>query len=379
MNHHQVIRLLEKYNSGLCSSAEQQRIEQWLDEQQLPENSWAGFDEATRRQSLLKVRSRLKHSIGQKKKHQLWKKLLQSAAILVLLTGAVFFYYKAKHNAPDPLKQNLAQNDVKPGGKKAYLTLSNGKRIALSDAANGQLATESGAQITKTKQGEIIYTGLQPTKPGSPQYNTIETPKGGTYQLRLPDGTKVWLNAASMLRYQVSFAASANRVVELSGEAYFEVAKDKQHPFKVNSAGQQVEVLGTHFNINTYPDNKSPKTTLLEGAVKVKAFGGQKVLQPGEEASLYSGNIHIEKADLQQALDWKNGDFMFRKESLLHLMQRVARWYDIDVVYAKDLDTGQTFSGQVSRTKNLSEVLKSLALSGQLKYQVQGRTVTLYP
>ncbi|PYF69364.1 FecR family protein [Pedobacter nutrimenti] len=367
MTNPNLLHLLECISNGTATDAELARYHAWCNAFQQNDVKPLGIEKI--QQQMFR---QINKQIDRHKTIRLRNFRIVAAAAIALIMGMAYYYTQPQNK--NRSIQTAKQNDVKPGGNKAYLTLSNGKRITLSDAANGQLATEAGAQITKTTQGEIIYTGLQATKTGAPQYNSIETPTGGTYQLRLPDGTKVWLNAASVLRYPVSFAASANRTVELSGEAYFEVAKDKQHPFKVTSAGQQVEVLGTHFNISAYPDDNSQKTTLLEGAVKVNS----SVLKPGQQAQLLqNGAVHISEVNTEAAVAWKNGIFMFEGEKLESIMKKVARWYNVQVQYSSPALGQEMFSGTLSRFDNISVLLKQLENTGPVKFGLQGKTITI--
>lgn len=225
-------------------------------------------------------------------------------------------------------------------------------------------------------------------------YNTIATPKGGQYQVRLPDGSKVWLNAASSLKYLASFSAWNERKVELSGEAYFEVAKDKDHPFVVKTENQEVIVLGTHFNINSYKDEPATKTTLLEGSVRVSLLGttstastinttqkiskgkpAEIILKPGEQATLIGNNIRVSPQNAEDAIAWKDGYFMFNNESLESVMRKISRWYNLDVVFADASIKNQTFYGRMSRFSKVSQVLKSLALTREVKFELKDNTI----
>ena len=232
------------------------------------------------------------------------------AAAVLIAVGT--FLYPYLH---PPVKENQIANNavIVPGGNKAYLTLGNGKRIILTDASIGQLAKEAGVEISKSEDGQLVYSIKDQLASGQTSINSIETPKGGRYQVLLPDGTKVWLNAGSKLTYPVSFRANSSRKVELTGEAYFEVAKNDRLPFIVKTVLQEVEVLGTHFNVMAYADEKSIRTTLLEGSVKVKTDRQQSLLHPGQQADLNKENqhIHISNALKNKSVAWKNGYFMF--------------------------------------------------------------------
>jgi ferric-dicitrate binding protein FerR (iron transport regulator) len=385
MTKEQAKALIQKYNAGQASQQERHLVEDWYAQFATAANS--GLSEQDHNNltaqiwARLPAQSKTPHRRPPRKTIKLWTRLGLTASI-ALVAGLVYLNHKPRHSAP---KQQV-QNQIKPGGNKAWLTLSSGKRIALNQAANGTLAQEAGVQITKTADGQIVYT--QSGQAGSKQYNTIETPKGGTYQLRLPDGSRVWLNAASKLTYPLAFVCPAGRKVELSGEAYFEVAKDKKHPFKVKTGHQQVEVLGTHFNVSNYADEQQAKTTLLEGLVRIRlsmetaAFITEKstLLQPGEQAVVgtlpgaFDYNIH--KVDPLESVDWKNGQFAFSNESLGSIMRKLARWYDISIHYQAPLQNVK-FSGAISRFDNANKVLDLLQTTGKVHFNIQGKNVTV--
>lgn len=252
--------------------------------------------------------------------------------------------------------------DVDPGSNKATLTLADGSKIELNAAVNGTLAEQVGARINKTTDGQIQYilTNSNKTSEGS---NSITTPNGGTYQVILPDGSKVWLNASSSLKYPVSFVNKNERKVEIIGEAYFQVAHNAARPFRVVTGKQTVEVLGTHFNVNGYKDDQHIITTLEEGSVKVSDTGGNKMLQPGEQSLNVNGNLNIKQADMETALAWKNGNIIFKSASIEEIMREVHRWYDIEVVYEGRIPK-RVFSGGISRDSKLSVLLSILNDSG---------------
>lgn len=305
---------------------------------------------------------------------------LKYAAAIVLVLSAMFYFYR-NSDQRDQHQYLTAQhqgNDVNPGGNKAVLTLADGSEISLTDAGNGELASQSGITITKTRDGELVYETEKNNTTASKQYNTISTPAGGQYQINLPDGSKVWLNAMSSLKYPTSFDGRDRKVV-LSGEAYFEIAGDASRPFVVSSsrAGreQEVIVLGTHFNIDSYADEAAIKTTLLEGRVKVATAGKARILKPGQQSAV-SDQIMVSEVDVNQVLDWKNGNFYFYDENIRTVMRKLARWYDIDVVYqGKVPDYG--FDAEISRTKKLSEILKGFETTGQIHFKIEGRRVTV--
>lgn len=264
-------------------------------------------------------------------------------------------------------------NDVAPGKNTAMLTLANGKTINLSDAKSAviidkhQLRYNDGTFLTSSGNNGQVKT------------LAVSTPPGGTYQVVLSDGTRVWLNAASKISFPSKFLGRKRSVV-LTGEAYLEVAKDKAHPFIVESNGQQLEVLGTHFNINSYTDEECIKTTLLEGSVRVTSStapsSGNVTLKPGQQAMLKGGALQVKAADTEEATAWKNGQFMFDQENIRDIMRMVARWYNVEVVY-KGPVTDELFGGAVNRFEHVSEVLKMLQLTGKVRFEINGRTITV--
>ncbi len=309
-------------------------------------------------------------------KNRLWFKI---AAVLLLFAGALFFKIHIE-------KQNLAA-DVAPGGNKAVLTLADGSKIILDQAGKGNLAQQAGVQIVKTANGRLVYTIRKTAHSNRATMgnltNTISTPRGGQYQVNLPDGTRVWLNAASSLKFPLNFAGLKERKVELKGEAYFEVEKDASKPFIVQSDQQTVQVLGTHFNINSYEDESETKTTLLEGAVKVTAMRAKKpaqaFLKPGQQARINSASTHVNviRVDPMVEIAWKNGQFFFENESIENIMKQISRWYDVEVIYEDDL-AGKTVWGSVTRYTNVSKVLSILELTGGIHFKVEGRRIIVH-
>jgi ferric-dicitrate binding protein FerR (iron transport regulator) len=304
---------------------------------------------------------------------RLWPRIAAAASI-ILIAGAGLFYYNQKQHT-NQVANTVVKQDIRPGGSKAILTLANGKKISLTDAANGAIAKQSGVSITKTANGQLIYSILHTNhNSGELEYNTVETPKGGQYKVQLPDGTSVWLNAESSLKYPASFAALKERKVELNGEAYFEVAKDKTHPFKVKTNKQEVEVLGTHFNINSYANEPGIKTTLLEGSIKVSNALASKIIKPGQQSFLMGDEIHIDDVDTQVAVAWKNNNFMFENNDIKSVMRMVERWYNVEIVYDGPLPT-EKFGGAVSRFDNISSVLKILESTGGARFRIEDRKI----
>lgn len=303
---------------------------------------------------------------------------LAAAAILIMtLFTALFFYFQNPEKDRVKDRQKTLTTELKPGSNKAILTLANGIKVNLDDAVEGKVSAQAGVQITKTNDGKLIYQPGKADPAAFSKLNSIETPKGGQYQITLSDGTKVWLNANSALKYPVSFGKT-ERLVTLTGEAYFEVAKNKSIPFRIITGSQVVEVLGTHFNINGYNDEPDVKTTLIEGAVKVSDQEKltATILKPGEQSSFRNNRFQIRSVDTEAAVAWKNGYFTFNKSTLESIMRQLERWYDVDVVYQDKGVKTQVFSGNVSRFENASQVFSILELTGLVHFKIEGRRIT---
>lgn len=307
-----------------------------------------------------------------------WIRSAAAVALLAVLSAGGYAWYAAYQQRHAGTSDNAAQvsNDIAPGGNKAVLTLANGTSIVLDSSRNGVLAQQGNAQVLKLGSGQLAYETKSPTpETGSgASLNTLTTPRGGEYEITLPDGTRVWLNAASSLRFPTAFAAG-ERTVELSGEAYFEVAEDKSRPFNVKVNNMQVRVLGTHFNIMAYNDEASVKTTLLEGAVKISNAGTDALLKPGQQANIDKGrqNIRVQEADLEEVMAWKEGLFHFDGDDLPSIMRKIGRWYDVEISYDGAIPDSH-FTGVISRNNKLSQVLEVLELSG-VHFTVEGRVI----
>lgn len=297
----------------------------------------------------------------------------------VLLMAAGAWWWQNNHTtAPVKLAgQSQIKNDIAPGITKATLQLADGSQITLDSSRTGTLAQQGNVKIVQTNGGELAYSGST-TANAAVQYNILTTPRGGEYQVTLPDGTKAWLNAASSLKYPTAFVGNT-RTVELSGEAYFEVAANAAKPFTVHTNKSTIEVLGTHFNINAYTDEKTTLTTLLEGAVKVSSNNGQTILSPGQQANINasSGALQVKTVDTEEAIAWKNDQFAFRDMNLPTIMRQIARWYDVEIVYT-GTPSADEISGKISRNYNISQVLKMLEYTAGIKYSVDGHKVTIY-
>lgn len=366
MENYNAKQLLERYNAGLCTEQEKAMVEGWY--LSLPERN-AG-PEAPR---LWELKSEIWQSLDLPAKSRHRFRYMAAAASLVLCLSAGL-YFSAAH-LHHPATRRFVRQDIPPGGNRATLTLADGKRIVLSSAHRGTIAQHAGVTVTAMPGGQLLFSVRAAAK-FSDQYNSLVTPRGGQYQISLPDGSRIWLNAASSLKFPTVFSAAV-RQVELQGEAYFEVAKNPDVPFRVITAKQQVEVLGTHFTVNCYPAEPSVRTALLEGAVKVSTADRQvsRMLRPGQQSLLEGDVIQVTPADLDEVLSWKNGLFIFNNEELESIMRKIARWYDVEVVY-EDSSLGKAvFGGSVSRFGKVSEILRMLEITGNVRFSLKGRTI----
>lgn len=293
-----------------------------------------------------------------------------AAAAIILLSAGGLWLFQSRQQA-EPIKAAV----IAPGTNKARLTLANGDVVELNESAEGTIAEEAGTQVSKQRAALIYHAG---TAAGKAAMNMLTVPRGGNYQVVLPDGTKVWLNAASELKYPTAFTGK-ERIVSITGEGYFEVAKDAAKPFIVKNNHLQVEVLGTQFNMKAYEDEQIIKTTLLEGSVKLVTSSGSSMLSPGQQAQLETdGGIKIVPVtDANQVIAWKNGFFSFRKADISTIMREISRWYDVDIKYEGTITT-RRFTGKVLRSYNLSETLTILEAS-DLHFRLEGKQITVLP
>lgn len=301
------------------------------------------------------------------------------AAAVVLIIGLTGLFYFSKREANLVQQQFAVKQEVVPGKQGATLILASGEKIILSSADKGQLAQEAGVIITKTADGQLVYEIKNQSDSKKGQKNTLSTNKGETYQVRLPDGSMVWLNAASTLKYPVSFSGLKTRSVELNGEAYFEVAKNEAFPFIVRTDREVVKVLGTHFNMSSYQDDSFSRTTLIEGKVSISPngspdMGQSKILKPGEQGEVLQGSIEVKKVNTEEVIAWKNDEFMFNNEDIRSVMNKISRWYDVEIVYQSP-QKNVLIWGSISRFKSISDVLKLIELTGDVHFKVQGRRV----
>lgn len=379
--------LLERHRQHQCSQSEEEelnnwfhtnnpgrgRIDSWLEEAGGTEKLTADLyaDLTSRLQQPAKVRSIT------------W--LYRVAAASVILAALVFFFYpKQKERNDDNLsktEQGPVQplnNPIKPGGNKAILKLANGQEIVLTDSVDVHIAMQNNTEVKQVRGGSIAYnvTNDQATDK-EPVYNTLTTPRGGKYTLTLADGTEVTLDAASSITYPVAFTGKERRV-EITGQAYFEVVHNEAQPFRVFAKGQLVEDLGTAFNVNAYNDDPFIKVTLAEGKCAIQNAAKRVALIPGQQAMVRDGEetISVRQVNVEETVAWKNGWFVFHHESIQNVMKLAARWYDIEVAYEGGTINKQ-FGGNISRYRDISELLQNLKLTGGIKYRIEGRKVIL--
>jgi transmembrane sensor len=296
-----------------------------------------------------------------------------ASALLIVATASLFII--GRHSSSSTMGGALVkvpQNDVLPGTSGAILKLEDGSSIVLDNASNGNLVQQGSTVVVKSGAA-ISYVEKNALKENELHYNTVETPRGRQFQLVLEDGTKVWLNAASSIRFPVAFVGK-DRQVDITGEAYFEVAKNRKKPFHVMCNGSMIEVLGTHFNVNAYADEETMNTTLLEGSVRVVKGTSEKTIKPGEQAQISTdGNVRTKSnVNIDEVVAWKNNAFLFDNTDVKKLMRQLSRWYNVDVVFKGTTEEPLTFNGSLSRASNLSTVLKMLESTGDVKFTIDG-------
>ncbi len=374
-------RLAGKWLEGSITPEEQEEFSAWYNRDQdlpavIPPTS--AECEAEHREKIL---SNILHARRRRKPLRWWKPGVAAALILVAAGYGVYLLFCEYQHRVNNAEITIS-DDIPPGSDKATLTFDDGRSVMLDEQQNGFLKFDGSVRIRK-EDSMVVYeatdSGQEKTR-----YNVITTPRGGQYSLRLPDGSTVWLNAASSLRYPTTFTGRS-RTVELRGEAFFDIvpfaASDKpgadKVPFIVTINGKQtVKVLGTRFNINGYDDELSVKTTLVEGSVEVSAQkGGSTLLKPNQQSALTkTGKLTVtEHADLEEAIAWKNGQILFRDTDIRDIMRQIARWYDVDVVYQDDIPE-RLFNGGISRNSKLSSLLQILETSG-IHFKVEGKQI----
>jgi transmembrane sensor len=359
--------LIDRYNTGELTKDEWQEFRAVLaDEQFLPALS------ADISQTVAEIRKQENNDYARvvtlSRRKWLW---YAAAAVLLLVTGVFYFGQDRKAQQLNTAKNKTLiplKHDIAPGSNRAMLTLSDGTVIYLDSASAGLLAKEGASSIRKTKDGRIIYSPENSAIASRIVYNTMSTPRGGQYNLVLPDGSKVWLNAASSITYPTVFAGT-DRTVSITGEVYFEVEKDAGKPFIVKTIHESIKVLGTHFNVNAYADETAVRTSLVEGRVMVE----DKVLEPGQ--AYYEGEVVT--TNVSQDVAWKNGVFDFDDVEFASAMRQLSRWYNLDIQYDTEIPKIR-YGGKIDRNLNLSQVLKVIDGVGA-HFELNGRVLHVKP
>jgi transmembrane sensor len=401
MNETMAAELLRRFRSGECTDVEKQLVEAWYSELiNTGELEWEEGEEGTIQAAgenwlLQNINDDELSYAPVRRMRTATKAWWAAAAILVLMTGAAYYLYNKQQATVVAKKEDTLKNDVAPGSNKAVLTLANGTTIVLDDASNGVVAEEGNSKVVKPEDGQLLYEQQDNSEQAPLAYNTLATPRSGQYRLILPDGSKVWLNSESSIHYPIAFAENERRV-QITGEAYFEVSKLKlgsgeRVPFIVEKGDMQVEVLGTHFNVNAYNDESAIKTTLLEGKVRVvkrETANGKRekpneisvVLKPGQQAVLSRAHSPLtinHSPDVDNVVAWKNGLFHFESADIKTVMRQLARWYDVEVVYEGTTVKNDPLFVEVSRNTRLSDVLKVLQESGSAKFTIEGKKIVV--
>ncbi len=372
MDKNTFILLVDRYLNGTATAAEKELVNAYCDRLEgVPPAAMSPEEEAALGKLMY---GRIMTGIRRKPLHRalLW---YAAAAVAVLVAGGAFFLMRPAAPAAPLAREERFRNDLEPGSDKAILTLADGSTIALGGEDADTIARQGGASIYQPTAGALEY---QAAEPESPVFNTLTTPTGAQFRLVLSDGSKVWLNASSSIRFPTSFP-NGERLVELRGEAYLEVSKDAIRPFRVMAKGMTVEVLGTHFNINAYDDEPAIRTSLLEGAVRVGKNGKTRILTPGQQASLLpDGQLRVEDGvDMSAVTAWKEGRFMFNDASITEVMRQVQRWYGAEITYEGNIT--HHFVGSLPRDLPVSRLLEMLEMTGRVRFLIDGNRITVKP
>ena len=386
----QLKELARKWQEGTINEAEKELFNQW----------YHSFDdiplEAITTENPVQLKMRLYNNIIRREEIPLQRTWFHknityisaaAAALALVFSIAGYSFYSRNNVQQQEQAARLAKNSILPGSNKAILTLADGSDVILDQTSNGILSKQGNVSIKKSIDGKVSYEAAQNnTYTGSAlAYNKIATPRGGQYQVNLADGTKVWLNAASTLKFPVTFN-KAQRVVELTGEAYFEVNPEPvagnrkaKVPFLVKTRNQLVEVLGTHFNVNAYDDEPDIRTTLLKGVVKVvKSAAHQSVLlKPGQQSAV-AEHITVADVDASQSIEWQKGYFLFDNETVESMMRKISRWYNIEVEFKGNIRY-RKFAGKISKFENIAQILQVMERTQVIHFEIEGRRVIVMP
>lgn len=384
-----VRQLFDRYYAGEATAAEEAELMRYIRsgqgndavEEAMRHNWLRGardepvFDAAQSERMLGSILNSSRRATAPALLRRMWVRY--AVAAMLLLVAGVWFMQKRQGAHPTITVAARKAQDVRPGGNKAVLTLADGAGIELDRVESGLVARQGNTEITKSRDGELIYQHNSAAKVAAAGLNKVSTPRGGQYKVQLPDGSKVWLNASSSIRFPSVFPAG-EREVEITGEAYFEVTKDAKRPFTVRFHGSTVQVLGTSFNVMAYPEERISKTTLVEGSVSIRNRAGQATLRPGQQAAFTpEGRIETAFKPVEEAVAWKEGMFYFKNAGIKDVMRQLSRWYDVEVSYRGEVPLRQ-FTGRVSREVNLSEIVSMLRYAG-VNCRLEAQTLVIEP
>ncbi|QQT24799.1 FecR family protein [Sphingobacterium spiritivorum] len=373
----QYIQLYEKYTNGSCNKEELQQLETYKDNFQFVDIPWdntiMGDADEVKNRIYKKLLSEMNENSETGYSNYFWIKWGIAAASILIILGGVWMMQKSSE--PVRPASTLTKNSINPGGDKAMLILEDGTQVDLENTASGEISRNGKYVAAKVGNGQLEYKDEDVKTTSAIRYHTLRTPKGGQFQLRLPDGTMAWLNAASSIRYPTAFVGS-ERKVEISGEVYFEVKKQNGKHFIVQVDDQKITVLGTRFNVFAYSDESFVQTSLIEGKVQIEIKEKQLMLKPGLSSvyNKHTDNIGIKKFDPDEVLAWQQGYFNFNAEHIESVMRKISRWYDVEVVYEGDMK-GKIFSGTLSRFSNVQDILDIMILTGEVKFRIKDRKI----
>ncbi|MDB5146026.1 MAG: hypothetical protein JWQ57_46 [Mucilaginibacter sp.] len=380
------LQLIDRYLAGQSTAAEKEQLLNFFESFQGDADEWdekvIGVKQELEDRMLKNIRQAIAEPVVNAQPQVIklhFFRNVAAAAIVLLLSGTAVYHWYTKHEQQKLTAQSKAivKHDVDPGDNKAVLTLANGTKLVLDSAKIGLLNQSGNISINKTKDGQVVYSADKGQQQNNQiTYNTISTPTGGQYQVVLPDGSKVWLNSASSLKFPTVFSGN-KRDVELSGEGYFEVAKNKTKPFNVKVNNIEVAVLGTHFNIMAYSDEAAVKATLLEGSVRLTQGNVSDLLKPGQQGVVNNKGIKIIDVDTDEAVAWKNGFFDFERANIQDIMKQLSRWYGTEVMYEGKIPDDE-FVGKISRDVKLSQVLHILELS-HVRFRIENKKIIVTP
>lgn len=388
MDEERISDLLEKLVAGTITLSEEGELHAWYNEYNQSDlvkgNDARVLDKREKKRLKRKIYKALSKQINGKtpgkvvpfySKETFIRKIAVAAILLIVAVGGLLVYNNIGVKKPSVyVAKDISKQAIAPGHNGATLHLSNGKTIDLDTAKDGIIADQNGVQIVK-KNGKLNYVG----KADDVIYNDIVTTRGQQWQLELSDGTRVWLNAASSIHYPLSFKGK-ERIVKITGEAYFEVVHNEAQPFKIQAGNIQIEDIGTELNVNAYTDEPSLKTTLVNGSIKISTGSGNRFLTPGQQAITLKDNNSIQvkkEVNVEEIISWKNGQIQFENESLQTIMRQISRWYDVNIKYDGDIPD-KIFTGAISRKSDLSELLKILKFEG-VHFTLEGRTIVVQP